>query len=149
VQSLTASKELVLSAGSIGTPTILMHSGIGDSTELSTLGITPLHNLPSVGKNLTDHPLLGTSYSVNTTDTPDDIVRNATLTAFYERQWNVTRTGPFSSSSGNWIGWFRFNLSSPAFRGIGEDPSSGPHAPHYEILAGVSNVILHFSGMFH
>jgi choline dehydrogenase-like flavoprotein len=53
IHNLTASKEVILSAGSIMTPAILLHSGIGNSTELSAVGITPLHELPSVGKNLT------------------------------------------------------------------------------------------------
>ncbi|KAJ6494975.1 aryl alcohol oxidase [Mycena vulgaris] len=48
--TLTAKKEVVLSAGSVGSPTILMYSGIGNSSALKTLGIKPLHNLPSVGQ---------------------------------------------------------------------------------------------------
>lgn len=47
---LTARKEVVLSAGSIGSPNILLHSGIGNASALSSLGIEPLHNLPSVGQ---------------------------------------------------------------------------------------------------
>jgi choline dehydrogenase-like flavoprotein len=60
IHNLTALKEVILSAGSIMTPTILLHSGIGNSTELSAVGITPLHELPSVGKNLTvsTHPFI-------------------------------------------------------------------------------------------
>jgi choline dehydrogenase-like flavoprotein len=60
IHNLTASKEVILSAGSIMTPTILLHSGIGNSTELRAVGITPLHELPSVGKNLTvsTHPCI-------------------------------------------------------------------------------------------
>ncbi|KAJ6570080.1 GMC oxidoreductase-domain-containing protein, partial [Mycena vulgaris] len=50
--TLTARKEIVLSAGSIGTPVILMYSGVGNS--LKALGIKPLHNLPAIGQNLTD-----------------------------------------------------------------------------------------------
>ena len=60
IHNLTASKEVILSAGSIMTPAILLHSGIGNSTELSAVGITPLHELPSVGRNLTvsTHPCI-------------------------------------------------------------------------------------------
>ena len=60
IHNLTASKEVILSAGSIMTPAILLHSGIGNSTELNAVGIKPLHELPSVGKNLTvsTHPCI-------------------------------------------------------------------------------------------
>ncbi|KAF7344762.1 Aryl-alcohol oxidase [Mycena venus] len=132
---LQASKEIILSAGSIGTPTILMLSGIGDPTELSTVGIKPLHDLPSVGKNLTDHPLLVTTYNANTTDTPDDILRNATFAKPFERRWNETKTGPLSSGQGRILGWFRFNLSSPVFGGV-PDPAAGPNSAHFEMIIG-------------
>jgi choline dehydrogenase-like flavoprotein len=53
LKTLTAGKELILSAGSIGTPAILQYSGIGDAKALTDLGIKSLVDLPSVGKNLT------------------------------------------------------------------------------------------------
>ncbi len=43
-------EEIILSAGSIGTSHILLHSGIGSSTELAALGIVSTHHLPDVGK---------------------------------------------------------------------------------------------------
>ncbi|KAJ7187788.1 aryl alcohol oxidase [Mycena filopes] len=52
--TLKASKEIILAAGSVGTPSILLHSGIGNSSTLSALGIEPLHNLPGVGQNISD-----------------------------------------------------------------------------------------------
>ncbi|MXY46430.1 MAG: mycofactocin system GMC family oxidoreductase MftG [Chloroflexi bacterium] len=48
--------EIVLSAGAIGSPHLLMLSGIGDSAELEDVGIPVIHHLPGVGKNLRDHP---------------------------------------------------------------------------------------------
>src|SRR3546814_19474527 len=44
--------ETVLASGSIGSPTILQRSGIGDATRLAALGVTPQHALPGVGANL-------------------------------------------------------------------------------------------------
>lgn len=52
-------KEIVLSAGTVGTPKILMLSGIGDADELRALGIEPHVASPKVGHNLRDHILLG------------------------------------------------------------------------------------------
>ncbi|WP_420589398.1 choline dehydrogenase [Bacterioplanoides sp.] len=50
-----AEKEVILSAGSIGSPHILQLSGIGDADVLSQAGVELQHELPGVGKNLQDH----------------------------------------------------------------------------------------------
>jgi choline dehydrogenase len=50
-----ASKEVVLSAGPIGSPHLLQLSGIGDSDTLKAAGIDTKHHLPGVGQNLQDH----------------------------------------------------------------------------------------------
>lgn len=61
------SKEIILSAGSINTPQILLLSGIGPQNELAKLGINSLVNLP-VGHNLQDHPTyMGLNFRTNTT----------------------------------------------------------------------------------
>lgn len=53
-----ANCEIVLAAGAIDTPRLLMLSGIGDATELGRLGIPVILDLPGVGQNLQDHPLV-------------------------------------------------------------------------------------------
>ncbi len=50
-----AGREVVLSAGAVNSPQILMLSGIGDADELIAHGIDVVHHLPGVGKNLQDH----------------------------------------------------------------------------------------------
>ncbi|WP_296746841.1 GMC family oxidoreductase N-terminal domain-containing protein [Mesorhizobium sp.] len=52
---LSANRDIVLSAGAINSPRILMASGIGPASELTKVGITPVLDLPGVGKNLQDH----------------------------------------------------------------------------------------------
>ncbi|KAJ9623548.1 hypothetical protein H2203_005810 [Taxawa tesnikishii (nom. ined.)] len=54
-QEYFASKEVVLSAGAIDSPKLLMLSGIGNKEELGNLGIPSLVDLPGVGENLQDH----------------------------------------------------------------------------------------------
>lgn len=49
--------EVILSAGALGTPVILLRSGIGPADELSALGIPVVVDAPAVGKNLHDHLL--------------------------------------------------------------------------------------------
>lgn len=55
VQTLRADREVILSAGVIGSPSILLHSGIGNSDRLQALGINVKVDLPEVGQNLQDH----------------------------------------------------------------------------------------------
>jgi choline dehydrogenase len=54
-----ATCEVVLSLGAIQTPKLLMQSGIGDEAELTNAGITVLHALSGVGRNLHDHVSFG------------------------------------------------------------------------------------------
>lgn len=51
-----ARREVLLCAGAVDTPRLLMHSGIGPADDLRELGITVRHDLPGVGENLLDHP---------------------------------------------------------------------------------------------
>lgn len=52
---LAARKEVILSAGSIASPALLMRSGIGPGAEIKAHGIEVVHDLPGVGRNLQDH----------------------------------------------------------------------------------------------
>jgi choline dehydrogenase len=59
--------QVVLSAGVYGSPAILLRSGIGPSNALRTLGIPVNCDLPAVGLNLQDHPLLWSQYRTQAT----------------------------------------------------------------------------------
>jgi choline dehydrogenase len=93
-----ARREVILSAGSIGSPQILLLSGIGDGAALQSLGIPVQHNLPSVGANYHDHVasavLMRTSNSTS---------YGISLKALPRGAWNVfqyllMRSGPFASN---------------------------------------------------
>ncbi|MBF7073313.1 GMC family oxidoreductase N-terminal domain-containing protein [Glaciecola sp. MH2013] len=108
-QQLFAKKRVILSAGAIGSPQILMQSGVGDTQELESYGIQPVKHLPGVGKNLQDH-LDGTilfktsdrkSYGISI----PGIVKNtfAPLSYFMKREGmltsNIAEGGAFFKSS--------------------------------------------------
>jgi choline dehydrogenase len=62
--------ETVLAAGAINSPELLLRSGIGPRAELEELGITAVHDLPGVGKNLQDHLLSPVIYTTGTAEVP-------------------------------------------------------------------------------
>lgn len=53
---LTANREVIVAAGAVDTPRLLLLSGVGPREELAELGIEVKHDLPGVGENLLDHP---------------------------------------------------------------------------------------------
>ena len=55
--------RIVLAGGAIGSPAILMRSGIGPAAHLRDLGIDVVQDLPGVGENLDDHPALGVTFA--------------------------------------------------------------------------------------
>ena len=56
LKQLKAAREVLLSAGALKSPQLLMLSGIGPAAQLQTHGIAVTHDLPGVGRNLHDHP---------------------------------------------------------------------------------------------
>ena len=63
--TIKANKEIILSAGSIGSAQILQTSGIGDSEKLSKLGIEIIKNSKGVGENLQDHLMFRPIYKIH------------------------------------------------------------------------------------
>jgi choline dehydrogenase len=55
--------RIVLSAGAIGSPAVLMRSGVGPAARLRELGIDVVEDLPGVGENLDDHPMAGVVFT--------------------------------------------------------------------------------------
>jgi choline dehydrogenase len=51
-----ARREVLLCAGAVDSPRLLLHSGIGPAHDLAELGVPVAHDLPGVGENLLDHP---------------------------------------------------------------------------------------------
>ncbi|EJF63375.1 alcohol oxidase [Dichomitus squalens LYAD-421 SS1] len=132
--TLKATQEVILSAGSLKTPHILMLSGIGDSAHLSSFGIKTIVDLPGVGQNLHDHAFLGNSWTVNSTNTLDDLQRNATAAAEALALWKANATGPLSVAAGSsQFGFVRIPNATAFFQQFGvEDPSAGPTSGHIE-----------------
>jgi len=54
-RSVGVRREVILTAGSVGSPAILMHSGFGPREVLEEVGVDVMENLPGVGQHLQDH----------------------------------------------------------------------------------------------
>jgi len=97
---------VILAAGAINTPRLLLLSGIGPATELASSGIAPVHDLPGVGKNLSDHlninvhSRLKEPISYNGLDQPLRMVKPGL-------QWLALRSGPAASVIVEGGGFFR------------------------------------------
>jgi choline dehydrogenase len=61
--SARAAGEVIVCAGAVGSPQLLLLSGIGPAGQLRALGIDPVADLPGVGQNLQDHPVVLVSYA--------------------------------------------------------------------------------------
>lgn len=103
--------EVVLSAGALGSPKILMHSGIGDLATLAALGLRTRLHRPDVGANLQEHPnsLVCAHVNVHTYNmdaTPLRMLRNAIY-------WAFTGRGPASSPYPHAVGFLRSSPEEP------------------------------------
>lgn len=79
--SLAKGGKVVLTAGAINTPRVLMMSGIGDTGQLARLNVTVKKHLTRVGMNLQDHPVLGVTFQPIQPDVFDvEYVRSANST---------------------------------------------------------------------
>ena len=55
VETIRADREVIVSCGAIGSPTLLLRSGVGPADHLKRIGVPVVHDLPGVGSNLQDH----------------------------------------------------------------------------------------------
>lgn len=60
-----ADAEVIVSAGAVDSPRLLLLSGVGPAAELGGVGVDVVHDLPGVGRNLHDHPLCGVVYEAS------------------------------------------------------------------------------------
>ncbi len=91
-----SNKEVILSAGAIGSPQILELSGVGNSETLERCGITPVKNLVNVGENMQDHLQIRTQYKVQNTTTLNDRANSYFGKAIMGLEYLLFRTGPLT-----------------------------------------------------
>jgi choline dehydrogenase len=82
-ESRIAAGEVIVAAGAIGTPHLLLLSGIGPADELAGLGITPVADRRGVGRNLRDHPKAWVDWDVRDDVSIGDVVPGLQTSARY------------------------------------------------------------------
>lgn len=88
-----ARREVILSAGAIESPKLLMLSGIGDGGALQELGIEARHHSPGIGQNLQDHVQVRYAFRTKPSDTLNETMANPLRVAKMGLQWALTRGG--------------------------------------------------------
>lgn len=114
VKILRARCEVILAAGALQSPQLLMLSGIGDQQHLQELGIPVFHHLPGVGKNLQDHPDFVFKFRSRSLEllgiSPGGALRLNKEFWRYQRQ----RRGMFSSNGAECGGFLKTEATLPA-----------------------------------
>jgi choline dehydrogenase-like flavoprotein len=97
VKRITAEKEVIVASGAIGSPKLLMLSGIGPSAHLRSLGVAMAHDLPGVGQNLQDHFSTDVTWVLNGAHSYDRY-KKLHWQAWAGLQYALYRTGPVASN---------------------------------------------------
>jgi choline dehydrogenase-like flavoprotein len=106
---IRAEREVILTAGAIGSPQLLLLSGIGPASDLEQVGVAVRHDLPGVGRNLQDHPFVTLLWEVADQGTLYGADKPKPLA-----EWLLRRTGPLSSSVAEVVAFVRTRGGLPA-----------------------------------
>ncbi|CAE6502778.1 unnamed protein product [Rhizoctonia solani] len=138
-----ARKEVVLSAGAVHTPHILMNSGVGPAHELNKHSIHIIQDLPGVGDHLMDHPMPLLRFRARPGESLTFLNNkiNNNFTAKLRRskaiaQYLLMKSGPLTTNVAEAACFFRSDDPKlfPGLPPLDEDSSSGPNAPDLELI---------------
>jgi choline dehydrogenase len=104
-----AGSEVLLSAGAINSPQLLLLSGIGAAEELRSAGVEPRHDLPGVGRNLQDHPFLTVIWEVSDQQTLYGADKPKPLA-----EWLLRKSGKLTSTVAEVVAFTRTRGGLPA-----------------------------------
>ena len=132
-----AGREVILCGGTFGSPAILLRSGIGPEADLRALGIPVRQDLPGVGANLLDHPLVNglLERAVRPEAAPAGpsfipmIVKARSCVHADEIDLHVYQGQSFDAERGGWTLWFSISLQQAGSQGRLRLTSRDPNAP--------------------
>ncbi|KAK6086165.1 GMC oxidoreductase [Seiridium cupressi] len=103
----TAKKEVILAAGAVWTPHLLQLSGIGPEAVLEAAGVATKLDMPAVGSNFQDHPVMYLQWTTATSLTTNTTFWNEAVRQYYDEH-----TGPLTKASASYLAML--NLSAVA-----------------------------------
>jgi len=140
-RSFQARKEVILSTGSLDTPRILMHSGIGDADQLTKFGLPVVHANQYVGQHLKDHCHINPTWErADHTTERHKFYKSKELQAAARAQWETDQTGPLAEiACAMGIGFLKLPsiYETPEFANLPAQVQTHlqqPTVPAYEIL---------------
>ena len=128
--TITARKEVILSAGAFQSPQILMLSGIGPTDTLSSLHIPIVAESPGVGQNMWDHIFFGVTFPV-TLDTLTRYFNDPEYQTKQVLQYLATKSGALAGGL-DFIGWeklpkeYRSEMSPSTLHDLSQFPADWP-----------------------
>jgi choline dehydrogenase len=136
---IISGREIVLCAGAYGSPAILLRSGVGPAAHLHELDIPIVNDLPGVGENLLDHPLVSpdraqprlvrSEYAPRTRSFIPIIAKAASRHAGDDIDLHIYIGQDFSAEHGAWFLWITASLQHARSRGRLRLTAADPLAP--------------------
>jgi len=111
LNTVKANKEVILSAGSIGSPHILQVSGIGDSEKLKKYNINVIHELKGVGKNLQDHLMFRPVYKVKNLKSLNKKINSLFGNFLIGLEYIFNQSGPMTMGASQVCGFIKSDSS--------------------------------------
>lgn len=147
-----ARKEIVVSAGAVYTPQVLMLSGVGPAKQLASHSISLVQDLPGVGEHLMDHLLVTVRFRDHfrsTLRSPVTLMEKLHSIGYF-LQWMVFGNGLYTSNVVEAAAFVRSTdpklFPAAETSATPEDSSSGPGAPDLELIACPGTHINHGAG---
>jgi len=107
LKKVKANIEIILSAGSIGSPHILQASGVGPGELLKNNNVDVIKNQPAVGKNLQDHLMLRPVYKIKNLDTLNEAYHSLMKKMFIGINYFLFRRGPLTMGASHLCGFIK------------------------------------------
>ena len=111
LNTVKANREIILSAGSIGSPHILQVSGIGDSDKLKNYEIDVVHELKGVGKNLQDHLMFRPVYKVKNLKSLNSKINSLFGNFLIGLEYILKQSGPMTMGASQVCGFVKSDSS--------------------------------------
>jgi choline dehydrogenase len=135
-------REVILAAGAIKSPQLLLLSGIGPAEQLQAFNLPVVHNLPGVGAGLQDHLQVKLIYRVQGVESLNEVRRNPLLMAREGLRYLLFGRGPLASGPSMAGGFARTEPDLPATdMQFHFNPVSGERPGHFHDFPGCSPIV--------